>query len=145
MTMLPCGSRAFDNTVGAAPAFAITTGETTLVALPGVPEELWWIWENSLSPLLDDLLGRGGYAEVTLTLEMHDESRIAYLLRLVQDEHEGVYVKSRANGTEDVIRVTLAGTAASVEEARDAVARAESDVRAALAAERIDVRPDDVI
>lgn len=142
MACVPRRAQAFDNEIGAAPAFAVAAGSTTIVALPGVPPELWWIWENPMAPFLDDLLGPGGFAEETLHLDLRDESRIAYLLKLVQEEHQRVYVKSRAHGFEegDDVRVTLASTAESDDAARAAVVRASSDLRAALGAEGISIR-----
>lgn len=142
MTLLPHGAQAFDNQIGTAPAFAIRHAATTIVALPGVPPELFWIWENELAPLLDELLGPGGFAEETLTLEHRDESSIAWLLSLVQERHPGVYVKSRARGftEEDLLRVTLAAAGGSADEARSLVEAASRDVRAALRAERIPFR-----
>lgn len=140
MADLPAGAVAFDNQVGAAPSFALSLGATTLIALPGVPPELHWIWENSLAPLLDDLVGRGGYHEETIELELLDESRIAGLVEAVAQEHRDVYVKSRAHGfgATDKVRITLAAGATSDEEARTMVESARSDLRAALTAERID-------
>ncbi len=141
MADLPDGARAFDNEVGAAPAFAITQDATTIVALPGVPPELVWIWENSLVPLLDEVMGPGGFSELTLDLDLLDESRIAWLMEELARQHPGVYVKSRARGFAkgEEIRATLAATATSDEHAREMVRAAEADLRAALAAERIGV------
>lgn len=142
MADLPRGARALDNQIGAAPAFALPCGPTTIIALPGVPPELYWIWEHSLAPLLDELLGPGGFAELTLELDLRDESRIAALLQSLQTDHPEVYVKSRARGfgDDDHIRVTLAATAPDELSARDAVARSEADLRDALTREGIAIR-----
>jgi molybdopterin-biosynthesis enzyme MoeA-like protein len=139
MALLPRGARALDNQVGTAPGLVIASGRTTFVAPPGVPPELRWIWEHSLAPLLDDLLGPGGFAEETLTLDLLDDSRNAWLLRMVQDEHPDVYVKSRAKGfgASDQVRVTLAASGRDDATARALVVGAASDLRAALAAEGI--------
>jgi len=134
MAILPRGAIALDNEVGTAPGVLIRYDATTIVALPGVPPELSWIWEHPLAPILDELLGPGGFAEQTMTLDLRDESVVAAMLQRIQAAHEGVYVKSRARGYDeaDHIRVTLAATGPSTGDAADAVARAERDVRAAL-------------
>lgn len=144
MADLPEGSRAFDNHVGAAPAFSLTADGTTIVALPGVPPELAWIWENTLAPLLDAVLGPGGFSEVTLKLELLDESAIAWLMEELAREHPTVYVKSRARGFEagEEVRATLAAAGRDDADARAAVEAAERDLRAALAAEGIAVLDD---
>ena len=128
MAMLPRGSVAFDNQIGGAPAFLLPLGATTLIALPGVPPELFWFWEHPLAPHLDELLGPGGFAEITFRIELRDESAIASLLQDVQAQHPHVYVKSRAHSFEqdELLRITVHATGES-----DAAARALAD--AALA------------
>jgi len=109
MSRLPRGARPLDNQIGAAPAVVLELERTTIVALPGVPPELQWIWDNSLAPELDRILGPGGFAEITVTLDLRDESAIADMLRDLQSHHPEVYVKSRAKGFEagEEVRVTL--------------------------------------
>lgn len=140
MAMLPRGARALDNEVGTAPGIVIDEGATALVALPGVPPELRWIWENPLATALDALLGPGGFAETTLELELLDESRVARLLALVQERHPDVYVKSRARGFEEPVRVTLHAAGPSDAGASASVDVALADLRAALGAEGIAIR-----
>ena len=141
MARLPRGSVALDNQVGGAPAFLLEQGETTLVALPGVPPELHWIWENSLVPHLDRLLGPGGFAEITFRIELRDESAIVSLLQEVQARHPHVYVKSRAHGftEDDLLRITVHTTGESDEAARASADAAVQDLESALAAQRITV------
>jgi nicotinamide-nucleotide amidase len=117
MARLPRGARALDNQVGAAPGVVFEAGATTIVALPGVPPELHWIWENPLAPELDRILGPGGFAETTVTLDLRDESAIADMLRDLASRSPDVYVKSRAKGFEagEEVRVTL--TAAGEDDA----------------------------
>ena len=139
MAHLPRGSVALDNHVGGAPALLLPLGSTVLVALPGVPPELFWIWENSLSPHLDELLGPGGFAETTFEIDWRDESAIASLLQDVQSQHPQVYVKSRAHGfgEDDLLRITVHATGESDAAARALADAALSDLRAGFAAKGI--------
>lgn len=134
MAVLPDGARALDNRIGAAPGVVLEIGATTIVALPGVPPELHWIWENSLAPVLDHILGPGGFAEVTVTLDLRDESRIAGILRKLQARHPDVYVKSRAKGFEDgeEVRVTLTAAGSDDAAARRLVDAASVELRTGL-------------
>jgi molybdenum cofactor synthesis domain-containing protein len=134
MAQLPRGSVALDNHIGGAPGLLLPLGGTTLVALPGVPPELFWIWENSLSPHLDELLGPGGFAETTFEIESRDESAIASLLQGVQSRHPNVYVKSRAHGfgEDDFLRITVHATGESDAAARAAADAALREVRGGL-------------
>ena len=128
MARLPRGARALDNHIGAAPAVVVDADRTIIVALPGVPPELQWIWENTLAPELDRILGPGGFAEITVTLDLRDESAIAGMMRDLASHHPNVYVKSRAKGFEEGEEVRATLTAASED---DAAAR--TLVEAALA------------
>lgn len=143
MARLPRGSVALDNQIGGAPSFLLEAGDTTLVALPGVPPELYWIWDNPLAPHLDTLLGPGGFHEITLRIELRDESAIASLLQGVQARHPHVYVKSRAHGfrDDDLLRITVHATGESDRAARAAAEAAVQDLAAALSARGISVVP----
>ena len=134
MTRLPRGARALDNQVGAAPAVLLEIDATTIVSLPGVPPELHWIWENSLAGELDRILGPGGFAEITVTLALRDESAIAAMLRDLQARHPDVYVKSRAKGFEDgeEVRVTLTAAGTDDDDARAKAQAAFAGLQAGL-------------
>jgi molybdenum cofactor synthesis domain-containing protein len=134
MARLPRGAIALDNQVGTAPGVVLRSGGTTIVALPGVPPELHWIWEHPLSRLLDEILGPGGFAEVTVELAWRDESALAPMLKDLQDRHPSVYVKSRARGFAEgeEVRVTLTAAGESDEQAQTRVDAAFQDLRESL-------------
>ena len=144
MTRLPRGAEALDNEVGAAPAVLLDVGRTTIVSLPGVPPELIWIWENPLQPVLDRLLGPGGFAETTVILELLDESHIAQALRALQARHPEVYVKSRAKGfgEGDEVRVTLTASGPDDAGARALVEGAFAELRRDLTGLGVRMRED---
>lgn len=135
MAHLPRDARALDNQIGAAPAVMLEIDATTIVALPGVPPELQWIWENTLAPELDRILGPGGFAETTVTLDLRDESAIAVMLRDLASRHPEVYVKSRAKGFEEgeEVRVTLTAAGEDDDGARRLVDAAFAELRNRLA------------
>ena len=141
MARLPRGSFALNNEVGGAPGILLEIGETTLVALPGVPPELHWIWENSLAPHLDRLLGPGGFAEITFRIELRDESAIAGLLKDAQSRHPGVYVKSRAHGfgQDDLLRITVHATGESDADARASADEAVADLESSFSARGVQI------
>ncbi len=134
MARLPRGARALDNQVGAAPGVVLEVGGTAIVALPGVPPELHWIWENPLAAELDRVLGPGGFAEKTVTLDLRDESAIAGMLRDLAARHPSVYVKSRAKGFEkgEEVRVTLTAAGEDDAAARTLVDAAFGELRGGL-------------
>lgn len=113
MARLPEAARVIENPIGAAPAVALTTRATRLVALPGVPAELKAIVEGPLQALLKEVFGRGSYREREVTVECGDESRLAPALRQVVAAHPEVYIKSRAShfGPEVLFRITFSASA----------------------------------
>jgi nicotinamide-nucleotide amidase len=110
MARLPRGATPVTNPIGGAPGVLLEVGETAIVCLPGVPEELQAIVDESLADLFARIFGAAHYEERALVVELQDESAIAAQLRAAQAAYPHVYVKSRAKllGSTRVIRVTLA-------------------------------------
>ena len=100
--ILPAGSIPIFNPVGGAPAVVLRLGDeaegraSTIIALPGVPEELTGIFEDTLQPTLRELFGEAAYRERALWVTVEDESWIAAELAQVAVDHPEVYIKSRA-------------------------------------------------
>ncbi|MCL6509763.1 MAG: competence/damage-inducible protein A [Anaerolineae bacterium] len=113
MAVFPTGAVPIFNPNGAAPGMALDVrsehadGVTTIVSLPGVPSEMKAIFTSTLQPVLARTIGAGGYVERTIVLDKGDESRIAGLLKDVQDHHPLVYVKSRGQVLEDGLHLTV--------------------------------------
>lgn len=94
MVTLPEGSIPLPNPVGTAPGVLLHEGESTLMCLPGVPEEMRAIFEEASAGPLAGLLG-GCYAEWSVTVGA-GEAHLAPLLRRLAQSHPEVYVKSHA-------------------------------------------------
>ena len=109
MAHLPAGAEPLVNPAGGAPGVLVRHGKTTIVSLPGVPEELMAIVDESLAGLFDELFGGAHYDERALVVDLQDESAIAEILRDVDETSPGVYIKSRTKrmGPEVKIRITL--------------------------------------
>jgi molybdenum cofactor synthesis domain-containing protein len=109
MAHLPRGAAPVRNPVGGAPGVVLERDTTTFVSLPGVPEELVAIVEQSLGPLFERIFAAAHYEERTLVVDLQDESAIADILGEVEHAHPEVYVKSRAKqmGPAVTLRITL--------------------------------------
>jgi molybdenum cofactor synthesis domain-containing protein len=109
MACLPRGAAALRNPVGTAPAAVLEIGDSTLVSLPGVPEELKGIYEETLQPVLKRIFGDSYYEERSIIALCGDESSLAPVLAQVVEAHPEVYIKSRARryGAEVRILITL--------------------------------------
>ncbi len=98
MAMLPATASPLKNPVGAAPAVQINYQITTIVCLPGVPQELHAIVEQSLPSLFLQIFGVGSFQEQELWVACGDESVLAPILSQVVHQHPEVYIKSKAKG-----------------------------------------------
>jgi nicotinamide-nucleotide amidase len=113
MACLPTGAEPVVNPVGGAPGVLLEVDDTAIVSLPGVPEELRAIVDESLGELFGRVFGTAHYEERALVVGLQDESAIAEVLQRVDAEHPEVYVKSRARviGGDRIIRVTISARA----------------------------------
>jgi nicotinamide-nucleotide amidase len=134
MALLPLGAEPLANTAGAAPGVLLQEGRTTLVCLPGVPEELRAIYRQSLLPRLPALLDTGVFVEHVLVTDCGDESRLAPVVDRVARTHPGVYAKSRAKAYAAGVqlRITLSASGDNVQEVESSIAAAERDLVAGL-------------
>ncbi|WP_376793380.1 competence/damage-inducible protein A [Thermoflexus sp.] len=120
MALLPQGAVPLANPIGAAPGVLLPLERTTVVCLPGVPEEMKAIVQGALAPYLQTRFGKAGFAELRLLVECGDESRLAPLLEEIHQRFPQVYIKSRARafGPEVRLRVYLSAVASTSEEAQ---------------------------
>lgn len=115
MAMLPQGADFLPNPCGAAPAPLMRSGKSIIISLPGVPAELKGIVEESLQPLLRELLGRSARIETSITVNCNDESALAPLLKEVVEHNPEVYIKPHPLrfGSDVKIRITLSSSGES--------------------------------
>jgi molybdopterin-biosynthesis enzyme MoeA-like protein len=122
MAYLPKDATAVANPVGTAPASVLKVGASTLVSLPGVPEEMKGIFEETLPPTLQPIFDDSYYQERAIIAHCGDESTLAPILSEVVDAHPEVYIKSRARRYGPEVRILL--TLSSAGDTKDEVERA---------------------
>jgi nicotinamide-nucleotide amidase len=135
MAYLPRGAAALGNPVGTAPAAVLEIGDSILVCLPGVPEELKGIYEETLQPTLKRIFGESYYEELSIIALCGDESSLAPVLAEVVEAHPEVYIKSRARryGAEVRILITLSLAGEGRERVEKLLAAALEELTRALA------------
>lgn len=134
MAILPKGAIPLFNMVGTAPGVWLETESVTVICLPGVPAELKGIFEQSLPPFLERVLGKGYYAERVFEATCRDESVLAPLLKQVAERHPSVYLKSKARvfGKEVRINILLSASGSDKKETEKLLRAAIDDLIAAL-------------
>ena len=145
MAYLPQRATPVANPVGSAPAVILEINSSTLVCLPGVPEELKGTYENTLQPTLKDIFGDSFYQERSVTTLCGNESSLAPILQDVVEAHPAVYIKSRATrfGPETKMLITLSSASAAREEVEGKLDRALKHLTKALATAGIEVEGDE--
>jgi molybdenum cofactor synthesis domain-containing protein len=93
MAVFPRGARPLDNRVGGAPGVLLEPTGIMIISLPGVPTELYWIFDNQVLPLLESRV-EGVFAEKIINLPLRDESTLAPVIDEVMRRSPGVYIKS---------------------------------------------------
>ena len=96
MAWLPVGAIPLHNPVGTAPGVLLSSGQSTIISLPGVPSELRGIFSSSLQPFLLSTFSGGVSVMRTITVQCNDESLMEPVLSRVANNHPGIYIKSLA-------------------------------------------------
>ncbi|MDE3076755.1 MAG: competence/damage-inducible protein A, partial [Chloroflexota bacterium] len=127
-TLIP-SAKAIPNPNGTAPGWWVERDGHVLAAMPGVPHEMRWMWENEVVPRLREKLGNQIIFSRILKViglgESAAEERIHHLIRGTNPT-VGTYAQ------EDGIHLRLTAKAESLERARELVNRLDGEMRDVL-------------
>lgn len=107
MATLPRGAKPLPNPVGTAPGVLIKHKGIKLVMLPGVPQEMMAIFENSVEPLLREIAGNLTFYEASLEVKGVPESELAPVIEQVMKDNPYVYIKSHPKISEKTSHLEL--------------------------------------
>ena len=128
---LPEGAMAVENPNGTAPAFIVEDPRGVVVALPGVPFELKWLFDNRIAPYLRQ---RFNLSDVITYRVL----KVADMGESAVDERIGHLIANSNNPTVGVLAhpgqvdVRIAAKATSVQEAMALISPVEEEVRGLL-------------
>ncbi len=128
---IPEGAIAIHNPNGTAPSFAVEDRRGVVFALPGVPFELKWLFDNEVVP---HIRRRFGLSEVITYRVL----KVAQLGESNVDDRIGHLIAGSSNPTVGVLAhpgqvdVRIAAKAPSVDEARALIGPVEAEVRSLL-------------
>jgi nicotinamide-nucleotide amidase len=117
------------NPVGTAPGWLARIGTTSIVAMPGVPREMFRMWREQVLPRLSAQLDGAVFRSANLRTLGIGESAVSELLgELTQRRHPyiGTYAK------DDGVHVRVTTTASDAFHAEAELSRALADVRSRL-------------
>ncbi len=100
MARLPKGATPLPNPVGTAPGVLVEQEDVSLVLLPGVPEEMMTIFDESVVPLLRKIGGNLTFFEASLDVWGIPESDLAPIIDKVMHDGPYVYIKSHPKTVE---------------------------------------------
>jgi len=107
MARIPRGSSPLPNPVGTAPGVLVKQGDVSLVMLPGVPQEMAEIFDESVSGLLRGIAGDATFYEASLDVSGIPESELAPTIESVMHDNPYVYIKSHPKAAERVPHLEL--------------------------------------
>jgi nicotinamide-nucleotide amidase len=128
---IPAGSIPIHNPNGTAPSFAVEDKRGVVFALPGVPFELKWLFDNEVVPYIRK---RYGLSEVITYRVL----KVAQLGESNVDDRIGHLIAGSSNPTVGVLAhpgqvdVRIAAKAPSIEEANKLIEPVEAEVRGLL-------------
>ena len=107
MAKLPKGATPVPNPVGTAPGVLAECEGVSLVMLPGVPQEMMAIFDESIAPLLRKIAGDMTFFEASLDVKGVPESTLAPVIDSVMHDNPYVYIKSHPQAAERVPHLEL--------------------------------------
>ena len=100
MGRLPEGANPLPNPVGTAPGVFLEHKGIKMVMLPGVPEEMRAIFDESVASMMQKISGDLTFYEVSLEVRNLPESELAPILDEVMHDNPYVYIKSHPKAAE---------------------------------------------
>ena len=100
MISLPEGATPIENITGTAPAVYLKVKDTVIICLPGVPSEMQNIVDQTVIPMIREIIGDYYFAEGLLRIGKIIESNLAPLIADVSSMFPKVYIKSHPRGAE---------------------------------------------
>jgi len=107
MAKLPRGAKPLPNPVGTAPGVLIEYEGVVMIMLPGVPQEMMAIFDESIVPLLQRAAGNLTFYEASLDVRGVPESELAPLIEHVMHDNPYVYIKSHPKISEKTHHIEL--------------------------------------
>lgn len=127
----PDGAEMIPNAKGTAPGLKVTVGDSWVFAVPGVPQEMLPMVDDTIIPfLVEEAGGTGAIASLVIRTHGESESRIAALLDDVFEMSENPTLAFLASAGE--IKVRLTARADSTDEAHALIEPIADEVRRRL-------------
>jgi len=143
MGRLPEGAKPLPNPVGTAPGVFLKHEGIGIVMLPGVPEEMKAIFDESVAPMMRKLAGDLTFYEVSLEVRNLPESELAPLLDEVMHDNPYVYIKSHPKAAERIpyLELHFSTTSKDSKVARQRIGRAVIQISEIIKRKEGIVRP----
>jgi len=134
MATLPEKAEPITNPIGTAPGIRMELGETTLIALPGVPSEMEAIFHEVLKTFPKRKMDEEIFHERSIFADAIMESSLAPLIVEVMNANPSIYIKSHPKGVEHEshIEIHLSTRAGKMEKAIEKLDKAANELSAKI-------------
>ena len=138
MARLPQGAAMLPNPIGAAPGIWLDHGPCHIISLPGVPQELKTIFNESIAPRLKNILGPYYHLDRVIKTPLRDESQLTSILHEVRTIVPQVYIKSKPThfGLEVELEVCLTASGEHYAEIKKRIGKAIEEIERRLPKDR---------
>lgn len=107
MAIMPKGAIPLKNEVGTAPGVYFNYNGINFFLLPGVPNEMKYIFSNHVKQIIESMPGRDFFGELKIEIKGIPESELSKIINKLRIKYKDFYFKSNPKGFEEGMSIII--------------------------------------